>query len=58
MIILCPPPLKPLRVNLEKTENIDDEDEKNLNEDMEDYLGRWVEDQANSLNPQESTKAN
>lgn len=46
-------------VNLEKTEIINDDDDKddNLNEDMEDYLGVQIEDQANSLNTPDSNKA-
>lgn len=45
-------------VNIEKTETIEDDDEEdNLNEDMEDYLGVQIEDQVNSLNIPDSNKA-
>lgn len=44
-------------VNLEKTETIDDDDDGNLNEAIEDYLGVWIEEQANFLNTLDSDKA-
>lgn len=45
-------------VNLEKTETIDDDDDDgNLNEAIEDYLGVWIEEQANFLNTSDSDKA-
>lgn len=43
-------------VNLEKTKTINDDDDNNLNEDMEDYFGVWIEDHANSLDTPDSNK--